>query len=82
MPQDVDIPVRSAQLVISVFGTIPAIEKFFHLVMVITEGEAIWMIEGVRSPGTPDIHPSILTSSRYHFEQTHGKQVTSKTAAK
>jgi hypothetical protein len=79
MPQDVDIPVRSAQLVISVFGTIPAIEKFFHLVMAITEGEAIWM---VRSPGTLDIHPSTLTSSRYHFEQTHGKQVTSKTAAK
>lgn len=79
MSQDVDVSVPGAQLVIDVVQTVPAIEKFFHHVIAIAQGEASRIAKRVHSPRTLDIHSFTLTSSRYHFEQTRRKQVIKNT---
>lgn len=66
MSEDVDVSVAGAQLEIGITLTVPAIQKFFDVIVVITQGEAIRIIQGVRSPIAPHLHCFTVTSRRFH----------------
>ena len=44
MSKDVDVTIAGAQLEIGITLTVPAIQKFFHRIVVITEGEVVRII--------------------------------------
>jgi len=84
MSKDVDVSVAGTQFEIGITLTVPAIQKFFHVIVVITQGEAIRIVQVVPSPIALHLHCFTVTSpvfhapsrywgshpSRYHFEQT------------
>ena len=65
MSKDVDVSIAGAQLEVGIVLAIPAIQKFFHGVIVITEGEAIRLVKGIGSPITLHLHCFTVTSPRF-----------------